>query len=82
MFDVIFKTISRSASSDYKMQGVAERFISNKAQSTSIFKGFKSDPFYTYLVSLFSKKLLVQMLYKPGNLGKSKGFNKRSLFHA
>ena len=41
----------------YKTRGEAERFISDKARTASFLNGFKNDPFYTHLISLFTKKL-------------------------
>ena len=40
----------------YKTRGEAERFISDKARIASVLDGFKSDPFYTHVISLFTKK--------------------------
>ena len=40
----------------------------DKARIASILNSFKSDPFYTHLVSLFAKEFSIQMLYKPRNL--------------
>ena len=41
----------------YKTRGEAERFISDKARTASVLDGFKSYPFYTHLISLFTEKL-------------------------
>ena len=41
----------------YKTRGEAERFISDKGRAASFLNGFKNDPFYTHLISLFRKKL-------------------------
>ena len=43
-----------SALSD--MRGAAERFISDKARIVSVLNSFKNDPFYTHLVTLFTKE--------------------------
>ena len=40
----------------YKTRGEVERFISGKAQTASLLNDFKNDPFYTLLMSLFTKK--------------------------
>ena len=40
----------------YKTQGAAERFISDKARIASVLNRFKNDPFYTHLVTLFTKE--------------------------
>ena len=40
----------------YKTRGEDERFISDKARTASVLDGFKNDPFYTHLISLFTKK--------------------------
>ena len=40
----------------YKTRGEAERFISDKARIASVLDGFKSDQFYTHVISLFTKK--------------------------
>ena len=40
----------------YKTRGEAERFISDKARIASVLDGFKSDLFYTHVISLFTKK--------------------------
>ena len=40
----------------YKTRGEAERFIFDKARVASVLEGFKSDPFYTHFISLFTKK--------------------------
>ena len=39
----------------YKTRGEAEWFISDKARTASVLNGFKNDPFYTHLISLFTK---------------------------
>ena len=51
----------------YKTRGEDERFISDKARTASVLDGFKSDPFYTHVISLFTKKPSKQMFYKPRN---------------
>ena len=49
----------------YKMRGAAERFIADKARIASVLNSLKNDPFYTHLVTLFTKEFSIQMLYKP-----------------
>ena len=41
----------------YKTRVEAERFISDIARTASVLNGFKNDPLYTHLISLFTKKL-------------------------
>ena len=43
----------------YKTWGAAESFISDKARIASVLNSFKNDPFYTHLVTLFTKELLI-----------------------
>ena len=43
----------------YKMRGAAERFIADKAQIASVLNSLKNDPFYTHLVTLFTKEFLI-----------------------
>ena len=43
----------------YKIGGAAERFIADKARIASVLNSLKNDPFYTYLVTLFTKKFLI-----------------------
>ena len=43
----------------YKARGAAERFISDKARIASVLNSLKNDPFYTYLVTLFTKKFSI-----------------------
>ena len=43
----------------YKMRGAAERFISDKARIASVLNNFKNDPFYTHLVTLFTKEFSI-----------------------
>ena len=43
----------------YKTRGAAERFISDKARIASVLNSFKNDPFYTHLVSLFTKEFSI-----------------------
>ena len=40
----------------YKTRGAAERFISDKARIASVLNSFKNNPFYTHLVTLFTKE--------------------------
>ena len=40
----------------YNTRGEGKRFISNKARTASVLNGFKNDPFYAHLISLFTKK--------------------------
>ena len=40
----------------YKTQGAAERFIPDKSRIASVLNSFKNDPFYTNLVTLFTKE--------------------------
>ena len=51
----------------YKTRGEAERFISDKARIASVLDGFKSNSFYTHVISLFTKKFSKYMFYKPRN---------------
>ena len=39
----------------YKTRGAAECFISDKGRMVGVFNSFKNDPFYTHLVTLFTK---------------------------
>ena len=41
----------------YKTRGEDERFISDKARTASDLDGFISDPFYTHVISLFTKNI-------------------------
>ena len=43
----------------YKTRGAAERFISDKARIASVLNSFKNDPFYTHLVTLFTKEFWI-----------------------
>ena len=43
----------------YKTRGAAERFISVKARIASVLNSFKNDPFYTHLVTLFTKEFSI-----------------------
>ena len=43
----------------YKMRGAAERFIADKARIASVLNSLKNDPFYTHLVTLFTKEFLI-----------------------
>ena len=43
----------------YKTRGAAERFISDKARIASVLNSFKNDPFYTHLVTLFTKEFSI-----------------------
>ena len=47
------------------MRGAAERFIADKARIASVLNYLKNDPFYTHLVTIFTKVFSEQMLYKP-----------------
>ena len=49
----------------YKMRGAAERFIADKARIANVLDYLKNDPFYTQLVTIFTKAFSKQMLYKP-----------------
>ena len=40
----------------YKTRGAAERFRSDKARIARVLNSFKNDPFYTHLVTLFTKE--------------------------
>ena len=42
-----------------KTRGAAERFISDKARIASVLNSFKNDPFYTHLVTLFTKEFSI-----------------------
>ena len=48
-----------SALSDIKREAPAERFISDKARIASVLNSFKNDPFYTHLVTLFTKEFSI-----------------------
>ena len=65
----------------YKMQGAADSFISDKARIASVLNSFKNDPFYTHLVTLSTKELSIQMLYKPRNLTQKFCENLRVFYH-
>ena len=39
------------------MRGAAERYIPDKARIASVLNSFKNDPFYTNLVTLFTKEV-------------------------
>ena len=43
----------------YKMRGAAERFIADKARIVSVLNSLKNDPFYTHLVTLFTKEFSI-----------------------
>ena len=43
----------------YKTRGAAERFIADKARIVSVLNSLKNDPFYTHLVTLFTKEFSV-----------------------
>ena len=43
----------------YKTRGAAERFISDKARIASVLNSLKNDPFYTHLVTLFTKEFSI-----------------------
>ena len=43
----------------YKMRGAAERFIADKAQIASVLNSSKNDPFYTHLVTSFTKEFSI-----------------------
>ena len=43
----------------YKTRGAAECFISDKARIASVLNSFKNDPFYTHLVTLFTKEFSI-----------------------
>ena len=43
----------------YKTRSATTRFISDKAQIASVLNSFKSDPFYTHLVTLFTKEFSI-----------------------
>ena len=55
----------RMSALSHKMRGAAERFIADKARIAGILNSLKNGPFYTHLVTLFTKKFSIQMLYKP-----------------
>ena len=43
----------------YKMRGAAERFIADKTRIASVLNSLKNDPFYTHLVTLFTKEFSI-----------------------
>ena len=43
----------------YKMRGAAERFIADKARIASVLNSLKNYPFYTHLVTLFTKEFSI-----------------------
>ena len=43
----------------YKTRGAAERFIADKARIASVLNSLENDPFYTHLVTLFTKEFSV-----------------------
>ena len=43
----------------YKMRGAAERFIADKAKIASVLNSLKNYPFYTHLVTLFTKEFSI-----------------------
>ena len=43
----------------YKMRGASERFIADKARIASVLNGLKNYPFYTHLVTLFTKEFSI-----------------------
>ena len=45
----------------YKMRSAAERFIADKARIASVLNSLKNDPFYTHLVTLFTKEFSIWM---------------------
>ena len=40
----------------HETRGEDQRFISDKARNASVLDSFKSDPFYTHVIGLFTKK--------------------------
>ena len=65
----------------YKTLGAAKGFISDKARIASVLNSFKNDSFYTHLVTLFTKELLIQMLYKPRKSKQKFCENLRAFYH-
>ena len=55
--------------------------LSDKARIESILNSFKSDPFYTHLVSLFAKEFSISMLHKPRNSRQKFCENARVFYH-
>ena len=53
-FYVLFKTRAECFIR-YKTRGAAERFIADKARTVSVLNSLENDPFYTHLVTLFTK---------------------------
>ena len=43
----------------YKIRGAAERFIADKARIASVLNSLKNDPFYTHLVTSFTKEFSI-----------------------
>ena len=43
----------------YKMRGAAERFIADKTRVASVLNSLKNDPFYTHLVTFFTKEFSI-----------------------
>ena len=65
----------------YKTRGAAERFIPDKARIASVLNSFKNDPFYTHLVTLFTKEFSIWMLYKPRKSRQTFCENLRVFYH-
>ena len=45
--------------SDIKCEAQAARFIADKARIASVLNSLKNDPFYTHLVTLFTKEFSI-----------------------
>ena len=43
----------------YKMRGAAKRFIADRTLIASVLNSLKKDPFYTHLVTLFTKEFSI-----------------------
>ena len=56
---VLFKKHEHECFIRYKMRGAAERFIADKARIASVLNSLKNDPFYTHLVTLFTKEFSI-----------------------
>ena len=55
--------------------------IKHELRVTSVLNSFKNDSFYTHLVTLFTKELLMQMLYKPRKSKQKFCENLRAFYH-
>ena len=70
-----------SALSDIKHEAQPRVLISDKARIASVLNSFKNDSFCTHIVTLFTKELLIQMLYKPRKSKQKFCENLRAFYH-